>query len=518
MSLHFRLPTPATVTAACRQLIPPSVPAPSRSKDHLFAILAAVLASALAIPLEMLVTSTNLVLIYVLSVMGVGLKYGWRPALTTSALAFLSFNFFLTEPRYTFHVTQQDELTTLVFFLIIALACGSAASRIRQQFILLHDANRRSEALRQLGQALSVADNADAIWQAMQRLLTETLQRDACVITTDSSDSFPAGTLSPAEQTAIEQAQNLKHLYHSEHNDVFPLLHEQQCIACLLIRHAPGQALSSGDQALIQAMARQASDTWQRTRLAHELENARLKTEIEQLRSALLSSVSHDLRSPLAAMMGAAESLQLLDRQLAAQDRHELTETILQESRRLDSYIQNLLDMTRLGYGTLSIERDWVSVADIIGSALGRLKRYHPGTLTETQFLHTAPVLYVHAALIEQALFNILENAARFTPAEDTIRLTVASEAAQCIIRIEDNGPGIPEHAREQIFDMFFVVADGDSKKQQTGMGLAICRGMINAHGGSVQAMPGSNGQGTCFVIRLPIEPPPARQYITVNT
>jgi K+-sensing histidine kinase KdpD len=340
-------------------------------------VLAVTAATLCALVLARWIDPASLVLMYVLAVIVSGLRYGSRPALLASTLGFLAFNFFLTEPRYTFSVVRQDELVTLLFLLLIALICGPVASRIRQQYLLVR-----------------------------------------------------------------------------------------------------------------------------------ELENERLRTEVEKLRSALLSSVSHDLRSPLSAMMGAAESLSLLDKQLNAQDRLDLIDTIVQESRRLDTYIQNLLDMTRLGYGTLKIERDWVSIADIIGSALTRLRRYHPEVLVETRFAATAPLLYVHAALIEQALFNILENATKYAPPETPITVSVTTRGATCIVAIEDRGPGIPEPLRERIFDMFFVVAEGDTKRQGTGMGLAICRGMIAAHRGQVWVETGTGGSGTRMIVELPIESP----------
>jgi K+-sensing histidine kinase KdpD len=323
------------------------------------------------------IDAASLMLMYVLVVIVSGLRYGSRQALLASVLSFLAFNFFLTEPRYTFSVLRQDELVTLLFLLLIALICGPVASRIRQQYLLVK-----------------------------------------------------------------------------------------------------------------------------------ELENERLRTEVEKLRSALLSSVSHDLRSPLSAMMGAAESLSLLDKQLNAQDRLDLIDTIVQESRRLDTYIQNLLDMTRLGYGTLKIERDWVAIADILGSALTRLRRYHPDVAVETRFTTPAPLLYVHAALIEQALFNILENATKFAPPQTAIVVSVTTRGTTCVIAIEDRGPGIPDDLRERIFDMFYVVADGDTKRQGTGMGLAICRGMIAAHRGVVRVETGADGIGTRMVVELPIESP----------
>ncbi|WP_375055159.1 ATP-binding protein [Zobellella sp. DQSA1] len=488
-------------------------------KGHVFAALAVTVSTTVAVPLELLVANANLALVYVLAVVATGLKYGWRPAVTASILAFISFNFFLTEPRYTLHVTRQDELTTLIFLFIIALACGPAASRIRRQFILLRDANRYSEAMSLLGQELSVAEDPKAIWRAVHKVISDTLQVE-CIIVPTGNDAEtwpkPARSFIPVDIAALDWTRRngqmsgrFSDTLNASEWSIFPIHKDKHTVACVLIKFSEStRILPSGDKALITSITNQTADTWRRTQLVGELEAAQVKTEVEQIRSALLSSVSHDLKSPLAAMMGAAESLRLLDQQLDTQDRHELMDTILQESRRLDSYIQNLLDMTRLGYGTLKIERDWVSIADIVGSALTRLKRYYPNVKTETHFQEAAPVLYVHAALIEQALFNILENAARFTPDNEKIRVTITAQDGKCIIGIEDKGPGIPEDVREKIFDMFFVVSEGDKKKQNTGMGLAICRGMIGAHGGSIRAMEGTGHTGTKIEVKLPFDEP----------
>lgn len=485
--------------------------------------LAVLAATALALGLENWIHNTNLVLVYVLAVVATGLRYGSRPAMAASVLSFLCFNFFLIEPRYSLQVARRDELATLIFLFLIAIVCGPVASRIRRQFLLLREANRYSETMRDLGQALSIAENAEAVWLAAANKLSATLQVESCIVVVEqsgrpTSHPEPSCELGPVDSAAL--AWTLEHGLASGHLTdtlsastwtMFPVCKEGRCIACAMIRLNPvATSLAPYDRDLIRGMLQQVADTWRRIQLVGDLETARLQTEVEQLRSALLSSVSHDLKSPLAAMMGAAESLRLLDKQLEPQDRRDLVDTILQESRRLDSYIQNLLDMTRLGYGTLKIERDWVSVADILGSALKRLKRYYPDVRTDIRLPGAVPVLYVHAALIEQALFNILENAARFSPAHEKIQVSVVSRDNQCAIAVEDRGPGIPESLREKIFDMFYVVADGDQKQQSTGMGLAICRGMIGAHGGSVRAGEGAYCRGARIVVELPVDRPPS--------
>lgn len=489
-------------------------------KGHLYGIAAVSGLSLLALLLQHWMNSSNLVLLYVLAIVGVGLRYGARPAIATAIWSFLCFNFFLTEPKYTLSVYSHSDIATLIFLMIIGLICGPAASRIRHQFLLLAAANRNSETLRSLAQRLTVADDASAVWKTLSQEMTALLQTD-CSVICDQEIIFGQHlqqlprALQPTDQAAIDWTlKNGKSAGHFTDTlsgssiTVLPINAKNRCIAAVLIFwpiDTVGFTFKPDDQEMAQAMLQQAVSTWQRVQLVSDLESARVKTEVEQLRSALLSSVSHDLKSPLSAMMGAAESLKLFDESLNKADRFALQDTILQESRRLDTYIQNLLDMTRLGYGTLKIERDWVSAEDIISSALNRLRRYFPDVRTDYQQQGKLPLLYVHPALIEQALFNILENAARFSPASKPVVVTATVLQQQCKITIEDQGPGIPAEQRDKIFDMFYMVAGGDQKKQNTGMGLAICKGMIGAHGGQVSVAERSGG-GTRFEITLPLD------------
>jgi two-component system sensor histidine kinase KdpD len=227
------------------------------------------------------------------------------------------------------------------------------------------------------------------------------------------------------------------------------------------------------------------------------------------LRAALLSSVSHDLRSPLAAMLGSAESLQRYGDRMAGTEREELLGGIVAEGQRLDRYIQNLLDMTRLGHGALKLARDWVALDEIVGACAQRLRKAFPDTPLERDLAPDLPLLYVHPALIEQALFNIMENAAKFSPEGVAVRLRALRVGGELHIDVTDRGPGIPEDERARIFDMFYSVERGDRGKHGTGLGLSICQGMIGAHGGSVQALPGDDGSGTTIRIVLPLPSAP---------
>lgn len=483
---------------------------------YIHGLLYTAISSVVAVGLSTLLQSGNLVLLYVLSVVLCGLKYGARPAIFTALLSFLSFNFLLTEPYYTFFVNKNDDIATLLFMLVIGMVCGPAASRIRQQFLLLKEANRYSELQRDFAQQLTVINQPHELWAKLAEKLSQALDCPVHVVdTAELHQLIPAlnQPLQALDQAMIDWCQRhqqgagrFSETLSASEWSAFPLLAQQKVVAVLLVKFSTSQQLLRPDDTdLLTSLGQQAVNVWQRIQLNTELESSKLKAEMEQLRSALLSSVSHDLRSPLSAMMGCAESLQMLDTQLTAEDRKELLDTIVQESGRLDRYIQNLLDMTRLGHGTLKLERDWVSIADIIGSARQRLKRFFPEQDIIYQAEPEVPLLYVHAALLEQGIFNILENAAKYSPPGEPVSVFVSHNATNCRIEIEDRGPGIAESLREKVFDMFYVVADGDSKRHNTGMGLAICRGMIGAHGGTVKAEAARVGSGSRFIIDLPL-------------
>ncbi|MFP5429116.1 MAG: sensor histidine kinase, partial [Gammaproteobacteria bacterium] len=289
----------------------------------------------------------------------------------------------------------------------------------------------------------------------------------------------------------------------------WPLAVEDQPLALLGVRPRTNDSLSPQRRRLLMALAQPLAQALARARLGEQLEAARLHGETEQLRSALLASVSHDLRTPLTAMRGSIDSLLALGDAIPPEDRRELLEGTRNEAERLDRYIQNLLDMTRLGHGGLKLARDWVAPADIVGSALNRLRVVLAPLRVSTDVPTELPLLFVHAALIEQALVNVLENAARFSPNNGRLELRVQVRDEQLCLAVSDQGPGIPVAEREKIFDMFYTAARGDRGGQGTGLGLAISQGMIGAHGGSILVGEGIDGHGTCITLCLPLPTQP---------
>jgi two-component system sensor histidine kinase KdpD len=211
----------------------------------------------------------------------------------------------------------------------------------------------------------------------------------------------------------------------------------------------------------------------------------------------------------LASIIGSTTSLLEYGDSFSDTDRKDLLSTVVEEAQRLDRHIQNLLDMTRLGQGSLTLRRDWVDLNDIVSSAEERMRDVLKGSIVHHEIQQGIPLLWLHGVLIEQALVNLLDNAIRFSPPEGVITISAHHEGGDVTIDVCDEGPGVPEPERNRIFDMFYTIRDADRRDLQgTGLGLAICRGMVVAHGGTVAAMEGRDGKGACMRIVLPVMQP----------
>ena len=491
----------------------------SRS-DVGLAVLAALLATGAAALTERWLGLDDLSMIFIVAVVVVASRTRMAAAVLAAALCFLSYNFFFIGPRFTFFIGARQGVVTVFLFLAAALVAGRLASRLRAQVLALRAANAHATALQVLGQQLATSADLGQVVEAGRHALKQATGADALVQAGDAPLAIDGPyPLSDKDRAAADWT--LKHRQTAgRFTDTLggadwwfaPLVGERGLIGLIGLRfpeHA--SRLGAEQRRLIEAMADDISQAIVRTRLVADLEDARVSGETERLRSALLSSVSHDLRSPLAAMVGAAESLEHYGEAMDKTDRHGLIETIRLEGERLDRYIQNLLDMTRLGHGGLTLNRDWIGVDELVGSAVSRLQRYQPGARFDLRIAPGLEPLWVHPALLEQALFNVIENAAKFSPFGQAILVEARDADGGLLIDVVDRGLGIPEDERKRIFDMFFSVERGDRGRQGTGLGLAITQGMVRAHGGSVEALPGRDGKGTTIRINLPrMTPAPA--------
>ena len=515
--------TPSERAKARRRLrLPQSSVRGSRS-EYIYATLTTLVAFGLAFIADRYLSVANLSLIFLTAVLVVAVRTRMSVAVYTALLCFLGYNFFFAPPRYTLAISNFDDVLAVTLFLVAALVCSRLATRLASQVESLRGAHVQARALLTLGQQLTTSTDASGIRDVGSKALAHALRCDAAILARDAEQVLRVAASVPPERALSaqdlaaadwsdrhgEQAGRYTDTLNGAPCWVLPLGSENHPLGAVALRFDPAMGEPDPDQrSLALAMTQDIGQALERARLSDELEGARVQGETERLRNALLSSVSHDLRSPLASMIGAAGTLISYEQKLPPEERRELLEAILGEGQRLDRYIQNLLDMTRLGHGTLKLNRDWTDSGEIVAASVTRLRKLFPDLRVETVAPSEPVLLYVHPALIEQALFNILENAARFSPPDEPVRVSVHSNGERLLIDVNDRGPGIPEEERALIFDMFYSVSRGDRAPQGTGLGLAICRGMIGAHGGSVEALPG-DGIGTTIRISLPLPSPP---------
>lgn len=454
---------------------------------------------------------SDLALIFIVTVLLVAIRAKMLITLASVFICFLLYNYFFIEPRFTFMISAERGVITIITFIISALLVGRLANQLRAQVLSLRAANSASLQLQELERKLSSCVDIQQVLNIAKQHLESSLNAYVW-LRVGTQVSGEISVLNEKDQIAADWAQkNVKPCGRFTNTLTQtewwfnPLnLVESHGVIAIRFRDHP-QALSFELQRLTELMIEDIAQTLSRVQLSLQLENSRVVAETEKLRSALLSSVSHDLRSPLAAMIGSADTLKYYSEQMPEIDRHELLDTIHIEGERLDRYIQNLLDMTRLGHQGLTLSRAWIGVNELITSATERLKRYQPHVSIKTTCAEELPQLYVHPALIEQAIFNVLENAAKFSPDNVPIEVNIQQVESYLQIEIEDQGTGIPENEREQIFDMFYTMQRGDQGKKGTGLGLSIVKAIIGAHMGSIEAQSGRHGHGTVIRIRLPL-------------
>lgn len=484
-------------------------------------------ASAVSFAVWRFLPLPNISLVFMVAVLIVAMRFGLWPSLYTSLISFLAYNFLFTEPYYTFTVGNKTDLSTIVFFLIVAVLVGNLAARLKAQVEAMRTAARRTANLFDFSRRIVAAASLDDVLWAAVHHVASTLQCRALVLLPKDDHGLeiaagypPEDRLSAKDRGAADWAWQHSVVAGWKSDTLpavdwlfLPLKTQRGTVGLLGISftdqpHQPD--LNPEQRRLLDALVDQVAVAIERTNLATDIEEARVLTETEQLRSALLSSVSHDLRTPLVSIIGSATSLTSRDGKLSAEDRTQLAQTILEEGERLNRFVQNLLDMTRLGYGALQLNKEWSDLREIAGRAVRRLDKVLWFHRVEIEVPSDLPAIRVDPVLIEQVLVNLLDNAAKYSPKEGRITIFARQAGNDIVARVCDQGPGIPAESREAVFEMFYRVRGGDRQTAGTGLGLSICRGLIEAHGGRIVAKAGPDELGTVIEFTLPLEPVPA--------
>ena len=435
----------------------------------------------------------NLVMLYVPLVAGIALVAGRRASVLASVLAFLASNFFFVPPLYTFVVERAQDVLELATLLIVALIIGTLVARGRAQAQASADQAERMTALYEVSQEISAPLTIEELLPRIARSAMRLLHGERATIRLTASDgtlTYETSVGSSAPRSAGISA---------------PLTTGGAVLGELRVWSSDSRVLPDSEiRPLLTTLATQAALTVERTRLAEAALHTRVLGESERLKSALLSSVSHDLRTPLAVIKGAASNL--LDTSVTwdAPMTRSFLETIDAEADRLNRLVRNLLEMSRLEAGALSRSREPVAIGDIIGSVLERIRpllRSHPVTVALEPDL---PDVLADAVQLELVLANLLENAAKYAPARTPINVGAHVHGAMLNILVADRGPGIPTGAERQIFEKFFRADSAEHKPGGSGLGLAIAKGIIEAHSGGITAQNRPDG-GALITVSLPL-------------
>lgn len=460
--------------------------------------------------------SENVIVLYLLAVIILAERYGWAVSATASFLSFICFNLFFVPPYYSLTVNSYNDGVTLLLLLVVGFFASMQTSNLQAQSRFFRRKERNTSALYAMSQELADIRARDELTHVIQRRLEQALDGKAVIFFPDAHGDFETFTniytVGVKEEIVVrwvyaqQQPAGLGTTTMPSASGYFvPLRGTSGTFGVLgLVPATPGHVLSTEERDMVDTFGALAAAALERVHVATVAETRKLEAESEKLRNALLSSVSHDLRTPLASIKGVISSLLLEDDRCTAQTRKELLGAAHDEVARLERVVGNLLDVTRLESGEVKLKLDYYFVPELIGSAIKQtsamLKNHHVTTALQEPL----PALWVDGMLIEQLLMNLLENASKYTPAGSTLTILAKRLSAAWVeIAVEDNGPGIPPDQEEHIFNKFMTFA-AQQHTYGAGLGLTICRAIVHAHGGQIAARNREAG-GACFRFTLPV-------------
>ncbi len=456
----------------------------------------------------------NVALIFLAAVMLSATRYGMVPSLYAALASSAAYNFFFLGPRYTFTVGDPANVLSLVFFIAVSVVVSQLMARLRQQALATREQaydnaellnfTRRLAGLRKLDDLASVTTAQAARILDLQAVMLlpgddgKRLQADGGMGEKDLAAAQWCFEKGEATGNGADTLPGASRLF-------VPLRTPSGAVGVLGVQRRDSAArLTPPERRMVDTIADLTAITVERIRLARQIDQARMLAETEQLRSALLTSISHDLRTPLASIMGSISSLRSYGAMYDEAQREELLSTAQDETERMHRFVGNLLDMTRLDAGALQPRRESCDLQEIVGSALQRTARLLERHTVTTSYAPDLPMLTLDFVLMEQVLVNLLENAGKYAPEGSRIEVSAQRHRYAVSIEVRDEGPGIPETDLQRIFDPFFRIRGGDRQRAGIGLGLAVCRGFVDAMGGRIRARNRREHSGSVFEIELP--------------
>jgi len=497
--------------------------AAARARDYAEGVGIVLVVTGLSLLLRSHVQTIDIAMVYLLGVVVVSSRLGQGPSLVASLLGIAIFDFCFVPPYFTFAVSDARYLLTFGVMLVIAVVMSRLTTRIREQAEGSREREERTAALYAMSRDLAVARKEDDIVRTGVRHLRNTFNSDVALLVADSDGRV--GLHRAVEGAGLDDKELSVAQWVFDHGEragvgtstlpaarwlYLPLRVSERAVGVVAVRpDDPRRFQDPVRRQLLETFAGQVAGSLDRVRLAAASQRARLETEAERLRTSMLSSLSHDLRTPLAGIERAASTMLEDGSGPGAEGRRELARGILEDSRRMNRLVANLLDMVRLESGALEVQREWQPLEEVIGLALIRLGDRLGGHQVVTNVPSDLPPVLIDGLLIEQVLINLVENALEFAPEGTPIEISARAAPQAVTVEVADRGPGIPSGEESRIFEKFYRTRE-QAPGGGAGLGLTISRGIVTAHGGRIWAE-NRPGGGAVFRFTLPLgDRPPA--------
>ncbi|MBQ0918516.1 DUF4118 domain-containing protein [Hydrogenophaga aromaticivorans] len=507
-------------TAETRQATAPAERVEGTWRGYLWAAAVCGATAVLATPLLGVLELSNIVMLFLLAVVGVSLVFGRGPAVLAAFLGVGLFDFFFVPPRFTFAVSDVEYVVTFGVMLVVALVVGQLTAGLKQQAEAATQREHRVRSLYDMSRDLSAALMNTQVAQIGARFLTGEFGARSALLVADEHDRLQTmdGATAPVD-TAVAQWAFDRGEEAGRGTDTLPAsaclvlpLKAPMRVRGVLVIEPPGQRPWGTEQRrLLQTCASLLAISLERIHYIDVAQSSTVQIESERLRNSLLSAISHDLRTPLTSMVGLADALELTPPGLSVAQR-EVAGAMRQSAQRMSALVNNLLDMARLQAGAVQLNRAWQPLEEVVGSALAVCDSLLAGRDIRVDLPDGLPLLHLDAVLIERVLVNLLENASKYTPAGSAIHLFARSRSDTVVLTLDDHGPGLPKGREERVFEKF-ERGQRESALPGVGLGLAICRAIVEAHGGTIEGHNREAGgvvQGARFVITLPRGKPPS--------
>ncbi|EJE50303.1 osmosensitive K+ channel histidine kinase [Acidovorax sp. CF316] len=495
----------------------------ARWPGFLWALGASIAVTLLATPLHGVLELTNIVMLYLLAVVGVAMRFGRGPAAMAALLNVLAFDFFFVSPRLSFAVSDVQYIVTFAVMLGVGLLVGQLTAGLRFAAGVSNSRERRAQSLFELTRELSAALETSQVIDIGASAVQEHFGGRAVVVAMDEADNLhypddlPAGFDKSVADWTLRQGQSAglaTSTLAAQSWRYVPLKAPMRVRGVLALEPAHPRWLLIPEQAQqLETQARQIAIALERVHYVDIAQKAVLDVESERLRNALLGAVSHDVRTPLTALITLAESL----RSAPPHERESVAQAIVHQAHQLNALVSNLLDMARLESDvsgqSVSLRRDWQSVEEVVGASIRAAQAALGGTTVRTDIPADLPLVEFDAVLIERVLVNLLENAAKY--GAPPIVVKASTTESSLVLEVTDHGAGLPLSVRGKEHTLFekFTRGQAESATPGVGLGLAICKAVVHAHGGTISAASASGG-GAQFMITIPRrEPPPEPDF-----